>query len=335
MKNRSLYLGGGFREHQILYMLPIIDGACKRHNIKKIILEKKLSKRLLKLKIVKQIIEKYQIFYEDELYNREFIFYRIPAIFFLSCIFFIKSFFLNKNKLLNKNISWFETQINHSIWDTCIKNNKKKLDKFEFISRIKSSKFIAIKYFKSKILIRNFVKIAFVQHVVYQDRASFALLRKYAKIIVQNKSVLIEQSKKRDYGFKHLGMKIYRKSEKIISNKIIKNYWKKFLNGYSEYLEARNASRIRSKNKIDSPNVIMLHVFRDSPFTDIDTKRIFPDYYSWVVETLKIIKSSKEKWVVRMHPSATRWGENQNEIISEIFNYNPKHTSTPYRHGKG
>ena len=51
----------------------------------------------------------------------------------------------------------------------------------------------------------------------------------------------------------------------------------------------------------------MLHIFKDSPFTNIDRNRIFADYYVWVLETLKIISQSKEKWVIRKHPSADRW----------------------------
>ena len=54
----------------------------------------------------------------------------------------------------------------------------------------------------------------------------------------------------------------------------------------------------------------MLHIFREtSPFTNIDRERIFSDYYTWVVETLKILRKSKEKWIIRKHPSAERWGE--------------------------
>ena len=63
-----------------------------------------------------------------------------------------------------------------------------------------------------------------------------------------------------------------------------------------------------------------LVIFKDSSFDDIDIKRIFPDYYSWVVETLKIVKDSKETWILRKHPSADRWGENQKKIINDIFN---------------
>ncbi len=318
MNNKSLYLGGGLKDHQILYMIPIIIGTCKKNKIKKIIFEKKLSKKILKLKIIREILKKYEIAFEDDLYYTDSIIIRIPRLFLYTFLFFFKSF-LNKQSLLNKKDSWFNSQIKHCLWDTGIRNNNKELDRIELRSRIKSSRLIALQYLKTKKLIKNNVNIAFVQHVVYQYRASFALLRQNAKVIVQNKSVLVLQSKNRDYGFKYLDKKIFNKSKNIISNYEIKKYWKMFLKGKSEYLEARNASNIKDRNKNIGKNVIMLHIFRDSPFTNIDRSRIFPDYYSWIVETLKIIRHSKERWVIRRHPSAKRWGENQDEIIRGIF----------------
>ena len=316
--DKSLYLGGGLRDHQILYMIPIIIGTCKKHKIKKIIFEKKISNKILDIKLIKKILKEYEIVYEDDLYSEGSKILRISNLIFFIFLFFIKSFF-KKETLLNKNDNWFHSQIKHSLWDTGIRNNKIAFDRIELKSRIRSSQLIALKYLKTKKLIENNVVIAFVQHVVYQYRASLALLRQKAKVIVQNKNVLVLQSKNKDFGFKYLDKKIFNKSKKFISNNEIEKYWKKFLKGNSEYMEARNASRIKDKKKIVSQNVLMLHVFRDSPFTTLDRSRIFPDYYSWVVETLKIIKNSKEKWLIRSHPSATRWGENQDEIIKQIF----------------
>ena len=162
-----------------------------------------------------------------------------------------------------------------------------------------------------------------IQHTVYEHRFLFALLRKNkVEIYVQNKHVIIRQKKNKDFGFKFLDKKILKASYKIISNKKIDNYWKKFLIGESKYLEARIAGSIKTKKKIDRihpVNVVMLHVFRDSPFTTIDRTRIFSDYYNWVFETLRIISKSKEYWIIRKHPSADRWGENQKKIIDQIF----------------
>ena len=67
-------------------------------------------------------------------------------------------------------------------------------------------------------------------------------------------------------------------------------------------------------------NVILLHIFKDSPFNLIDTKRIFVDYIEWIVETLKIISFSKENWVLRVHPNFKRWGEDSSKIVDLIVN---------------
>ena len=63
----------------------------------------------------------------------------------------------------------------------------------------------------------------------------------------------------------------------------------------------------------------MLHVFKDSPFNFIDKNRIFSDYIDWIQYTIDIIKNSKEKWLMRMHPSAKNWGENQKNIINNLL----------------
>ena len=88
---------------------------------------------------------------------------------------------------------------------------------------------------------------------------------------------------------------------------------------------ANDASKINIKNKIKVPkNILMLHIFKDSPFSIIDKKRIFNDYVDWLRHTLKIISKTDEIWGIKFHPSAKRWGENSqkifNEFISEIFN---------------
>jgi hypothetical protein len=148
------------------------------------------------------------------------------------------------------------------------------------------------------------------------------LLRKFnIETYVQTKHVLIKQKKNIDFGFKYLDKKIFHDSYKHISNKSINKYWKNILKGKSKYLEARIASNLKNENKKLNiqENVIMLHIFKDSPFTNIDRDRIFSDYYSWVFETLKILKNSKEKWVIRKHPSSSRWGENQKIIVDELF----------------
>ena len=60
---RALYCGGGFIDSQILWLLPIIDGYCKKNKIETLIFERKLSQIILKKKISSNILKKYKIIY--------------------------------------------------------------------------------------------------------------------------------------------------------------------------------------------------------------------------------------------------------------------------------
>ena len=62
-------------------------------------------------------------------------------------------------------------------------------------------------------------------------------------------------------------------------------------------------------------NVIFLHVFKDTPNHIVDKNKIFMNYVEWILGTLKIISSSDEKWLIRLHPSYKKWGEDQPRII--------------------
>lgn len=322
---KSVFLGGAFREHQILYMLPILDGMCRKYKIKKILLEDDLSEKIKKEKIFEKFLKKYQIESIKNVKKRTDSFFSIFALLFWITYFFFKSFFINRSKLLSKKYDWYSCQVNHSIWDTCIINNKKNLDHFELISRLKSSIFLSRQISKYKILKNMNVVNAVIQHTVYEERLLLALMRKLKiKIFVQTKHVLVKQKLNEDYGFKYLDKNIFFNSYKIIPINIIEKYWKKnYLKGNPKYLEAKIASNIKNQIKYNpniKENVIMLHIFKDSPFTNIDRSRIFADYYSWVVNTLKIISKSNEKWVIRKHPSSDRWGEDQSIIIKKILN---------------
>ena len=53
MKKKAIFLGGAFREHQILYMLPILDGFCKQKKITRIIFEKKIPNSIQNISFVR------------------------------------------------------------------------------------------------------------------------------------------------------------------------------------------------------------------------------------------------------------------------------------------
>ncbi len=90
--------------------------------------------------------------------------------------------------------------------------------------------------------------------------------------------------------------------------------------GKGNYLDSKRALRgIKKDRNFKNFNTLFLHVFRDSPYNVIDKNRIFVDYFDWVINTLKILKESNEKWIIRYHPSHQRWGENQNKTLLSII----------------
>ena len=106
-------------------------------------------------------------------------------------------------------------------------------------------------------------------------------------------------------------------------------YWLHVQKGFSLNTDTKIAFNIKKKLRIkknDCKNIIFLHVFKDSPYNILDKKRIFCDYVEWVEETLKILKFSKERWTIRLHPVAKYWGENSyvkiNIILKKIFGQN-------------
>ena len=142
MGDKSLYLGGGFREHQILYMIPIIDGICSRKKISSIIFEKKIPKKILKNKIFGNFFKKYQISSIEKLSKKQNILIFFTNMILFTIIFFCLSFFVNRKVLIKKHHSWFKNQMFHAIWDSGIINNKKKLEGIELKSRIKTAFFL-------------------------------------------------------------------------------------------------------------------------------------------------------------------------------------------------
>jgi hypothetical protein len=172
--------------------------------------------------------------------------------------------------------------------------------------------------------------IVIMGHMVYRCRACIAHIRQSKKIIAIQ---LVGQ-----YLYK-----IPEGNDLYVCEKHIRKYLSKYFAGDTVLL--RNAlhywnsrlstggtnpdlAKLIQKNPqshyIDpdiplSPNYIFLHVFRDSPFHSIDKNRIFVDYVDWIKSTLAIIQSSSSQWTIKVHPSASLWGEDQNLIIKSIM----------------
>ena len=103
---------------------------------------------------------------------------------------------------------------------------------------------------------------------------------------------------------------------KNINDDQINTYWSNRERGKGNYSDSNYASLLKnSDNNKKIENVIFLHVFKDTPNHIVDKNKIFMNYVEWILGTLKIISSSDEKWLIRLHPSYKKWGEDQPRII--------------------
>ena len=65
-KKKILFVADDFVESQFLWLLPIIDGFLQNKNIKNLIFEKQLPKKILKEVHIKDFLKKYNIIYLEE-----------------------------------------------------------------------------------------------------------------------------------------------------------------------------------------------------------------------------------------------------------------------------
>ena len=102
MNKRSLYLGGGFRDHQILYMIPIIEGICSRKKLPLLFLKMIYPKNLFKKKIYSNFFKNYNIKSVDQIQKNQNNIIIILKTLFFSTIFLCLSYLINRKLLLKK-----------------------------------------------------------------------------------------------------------------------------------------------------------------------------------------------------------------------------------------
>jgi hypothetical protein len=320
---KSVYCGGGFFDNQLLWIIPILDAYCEANNINTIIFERKLSNRLLKNIYISSIVRKYHIL---NLKSNLSIYQLLNIIFF-----FFKNFFkiiyysliINRKILLSRDLSWKKIQIYHSIWDTSFFYLKDGNLNPNFFHKFKSSLRIFLNIYFAIYLKKKNIFTAFMNHSVYSARAMIAIFRDHKiKIIIQANHSLYILPLLFDNSWSIFDKKTLIKLRKKEVLKSSISYWNGRLMGHGNYEDAKIAFHKKNykKNNHNFNNVILLHIFRDSPFNVIDRKRIFSDYVDWIDKTLRILKYSKEDWIIRPHPNFKRWGENSYKIYKDILN---------------
>ncbi len=65
--------------------------------------------------------------------------------------------------------------------------------------------------------------------------------------------------------------------------------------------------------------MVFVPVFCDSPFGWLDRDRPFSDYYAWITETVGWSIRTKTRLLLRMHPSASAWGESSRDILMRML----------------
>lgn len=321
MKDESIFISSGYHSSTTVWISKFIFEFILKKKSNKILFENYQTYQLFKFffsfygieKFCFEIIDKKSSFFIKFVY---FIFYIIKNI---NLFYFL--IFHNKNDFFRKDLSWKKIQILHSYQDLknfyIDENNLKTnlIHKIKILYSILNAVEIGKQVSKKKNL-----KYLFFSHPVYQYRATISILREKSFFIY----VLgifgfykIPKSFDKDWNFINRSFFI-----KICKNKNFikksKDYFKDREEGKSSYEGARLSINVKKKSKVFN-NYIFLHIFKDSPFRVIDRDRIFVDYFDWIITTLKIVSSSNENWILRIHPSSNRWGENQINLLKNIF----------------
>ena len=179
MKENKIYIGGGFTEDQLLWIIPIVSNYTKNNSNKTIFFENKLSKSFINNMVIKKYLRNFTISSQNNLYNykSKIIKYLIVILKYLpSIIFFV--FFVDRKSILKNKRNWYDLQIFHSFWDTSLKSCNdgqlvpNSINKFIAIIRCYAALDLAKKIYQSGIT------LVFLGHTVYANRTLLAYLRK-------------------------------------------------------------------------------------------------------------------------------------------------------------
>lgn len=291
---------------QIHWILPIARGYAKKNNIKNIIIENDYKIKKTE-DIDVSILKKNKYFFNILFWLK----------LFSTFLYFFYIFSFKKKISLQDN---FESSIFHSISDTARLNSTDSEIKLKFNTIIYSIFYCSFKYVQAHILKNLGTEVVILGHSVYGSRSQIAYFReKKIKIFCQSSFNIFENSSDKDRSWNTPDISFLNKINKIVTVSNLNNFWVSRQKGFSSYIDASEAFKGIRYVKKNNFNVIMLHIFRDSPFSIIDNSRIYFDYYDWVADTLSIINNSNENWIIRIHPSGKRWGENSKLILQQII----------------
>jgi len=315
--DKKLFISSGFDQVNLNWIIPVINDFMKFRKIDTIVFESPLDlKKINNNPKLKKILKDYKKIFFKKNFFMSIIFFFIN---FFKILKFINLIFSNKI-ILHKN--WEDTQMLHSIWDSAKLNLLEKEYKASNFNLFYS---IFRTFYKYSVFLNNQkkykFKTIFLSHSVYHYRAYMVAARKLNLEIFNSGFFNLHRQKKNyDISWWNVDKKNLNKILRSINNTETNKYFENREKGKSNYTDATISNFYFEKKFLYPENIIFLHIFKDSPFNMIDKKRIFNDYVDWIINTIKIINQSDERWSFRLHPSCKEWGENQKYIISKMIN---------------
>ena len=318
----SIYIGNGFIDSQLVAVIPLAHGYCTERKIQRLVFERPLPATIFKNHELSQILSQYEVVVPNEGTSPRLT--RTGRILMSAVVQLIPGLQLaagtSRRSLLSEG-SWFDIQLRHGVWDQAMQAVPDGTLTLSFGRRVVAAIAARLAVRRGKRLVQQeHVVSAFLGHSVYAGRGLLAeLARRGVDVLAHADGVVYRVPNDRDTSWSMMAPAMWESRMKFVTKTQLSEFWSARKTGKSTYSEALAASvKTRDVEKTTPKNVILLHVFRDSPFNFIDTSRIFADYVEWVTQTLRIIRGSQEKWLIKLHPSATRWGENQATWLDKI-----------------
>jgi len=312
MSKKKIFIGGAFAENQFLYLIPILGQYAKYKKINTLIFEKQIPIKILKNSICQEILREFNC-----IEKKKASFLSIFKVFkYPNLLLFI---FFNLNKLNKKKFSYFNNELLHGIWDLSLRSMNDNQLQPSLYQIIKSIIKNICEIDLTKVLVKDNIDTAFMGHNTYKYKSSIALfLMNNVNVFFQSSCSFIKQN------INGRLFNIIEKNEfnkfKIINSNVANKYFIKRFKGRGNNVDIKIIDKIKFNfKKKSNVNVVFLHVLKDSPYGLIDNSRIFKDYFDWIIFTIRIISKSKEHWILKVHPSSFKWGENTKKIVNNIM----------------
>jgi hypothetical protein len=318
----SIFIGNGFFDGQFAYLLPFVDGYCMEKGIKRIIIESTLSMRIRSAPGIADILQKYELIENSgDICNKVFVKTRRIIESLKGLAFTTKVLRAIYQDDIFQKKDWYWYQILHGVWDSARNQSKDGKVLPSLFQLIKSSlrNFVSLKR-TQRLLGQNSIHTVFLGHSVYAGRTVLAEFRNHdLNVYAQATEIIYKLPKDFDINPAALSQTEWAKMQSLLYPGEVEEAWVRRLNGESRNYETDFASRLQKNPKAKfQHNVIALHVFRDSPYNELDRTRIFLDYVEWITKTLEFVAESQEEWFIRSHPMAVHYGENQAKWIEAI-----------------